>query len=118
LVLIIINGCVEERIPVIKITPLSYDLGKIPQAPIEKTFMVMNNGDGLLEIKSITTSCGCTKAKINKEKINPGDSAELIISFSPNLDNMTGKTLVVAYVKSNDPQKPEVEVELTSYIVK
>lgn len=110
----------ENKEPKIEITPSFYDFGDIPYELVERTFTVKNIGEGILEITRISTSCGCTKGVIDKELIDPGETANLLITIDPNLmeENIDGKIERTVYVKSNDPTQPELEIQLTANIKK
>lgn len=97
--------------PRIVVEPVSQDLGEVPQAPLELTYTVRNEGGSPLRIEKVSTSCGCTKATIERDTIAPGDSAELRVIMDPTEDNLYGDLLRVIYVRSNDPDNPEVEAE-------
>jgi len=100
--------------PRIEIVPGSYDFGVIPYRAVEVSFTVRNIGGSPLKIEGISTSCGCTRAAAAKEELLPGEETELRVTFDPNLmeERLTGRIYRVVYVKSNDPERPEVEVEI------
>jgi hypothetical protein len=75
------------------------------------TYTVRNEGGSLLEIQKISTSCGCTQATMGTNTIPPGGSAELKVTMDPVEDDLYGELMRVIYVRSNDPDNPEVEVE-------
>jgi len=97
--------------PRIVVEPLSQDLGEVPQAPLELTYTVRNEGGSPLRIEKVSTSCGCTKAVLDRDTIPPGGSAELRVVFDPTEDNLFGDLLRIIYLRSNDPATPEAEVE-------
>ena len=111
---------VNKGAPKIEITPNSYDFGDIPYEKVEHTFLIKNIGTKPLEIKGVSTSCGCTKAAVESETIMPGETTNLLVTFDPNImgDNEVGKILRIAYIKSNDPEQPEVEVKITANVIK
>ncbi len=105
-----LTACGREP-PRIVIEPTSQDLGERPQEPMELTYTVRNEGGSPLRIESVMTSCGCTRATVDREVIPPGESARLLVSFDPAETGLYGDLLRVIYVRSNDPDRPEVEVE-------
>lgn len=119
LAMLSVSGCANKT-PKIEITPGSYDFGVIPYEKVEHTFSVKNEGTAPLEIKGVSTSCGCTKAAVESETIMPGEATNLLVTFDPNImgDNEVGEILRVIYVKSNDPSQPEVEVEIMANVKK
>lgn len=108
---------VQKGDPKIQVAPKSYDFGNIPKESVNHTFMVKNIGKGTLKIKGVTTSCGCTKASIDSETIKSGQSTNLLVTFDPNSMNITGPVYRIVYIKSNDFEQPEVEIEITANVI-
>ena len=104
--------------PQIVVEPALQDLGQMPQEPIELSYTVRNEGDSLLQIEKISTSCGCTEATLDHEIIPPGESTQLRVTLDPIEDNLYGNLLRVIYIRSNDPATPEAEVEFRVSILK
>lgn len=102
-----------DNLPKIEITPLSFDFGDIQYGQIVKyTFLVKNIGQEILEIKRIGTSCGCTKAEIAQEKIEPGDEAQLLVTYDTGAMSGThakGRQERIIYIKSNDSVNPQIQ---------
>lgn len=96
--------------------PVSQELGEIPQQKIELTYTVRNDGGSELRIEKISTSCDCTKAIIDQEQIAPGQSAVLTVTLDPMEDNLYGDITRVIYLRSNDPENPEVSVKFHAII--
>lgn len=93
----------------------SHDFGEIPQfgGNVETTFTVKNEGKGTLEIGTITTSCSCTSAKLDKLKIPAGEKATLTIIFNPNLhEEPKDKFKRTIFIPTNDPGESEAELEI------
>jgi hypothetical protein len=97
--------------PRIVVEPSFQDLGERQQELLELTYTVRNEGGSPLEIIMISTSCGCTQAAMETNTIPPGGSAELKVTMDPIEDDLYGELLRVIYVRSNDPENPEVAVE-------
>lgn len=110
----------EKKEPKIKVIPSSWDFGEMPYEKVEKVFTLKNTGNALLEIKGISTSCGCTNGIVEEETIMPGKSTNLLVTFDPNLmdEEVLGEALRVVYIKSNDPNQPEVEVKIRAEVRK
>lgn len=106
--------------PSIEIFPDSYDFGNVPYSEVKTVLEVRNTGGLPLEIRGVLTSCGCTKAYIEEPYIPPGGSANLTVTFDPNVMGLDlyGRIFRIVYVKSNDPDNPEVEVEISANVVK
>lgn len=115
---LIVAACTTASAPKIVVDPLSQELGEVPQKKIELVYTVRNEGGSELQIEKITTSCDCTKAVIGQEKIAAGESAALTVSLDPTEDNLYGDITRVIYLRSNDPENPEVSVEFHAVIQK
>lgn len=103
------------KYPKIEITPLTFDFGEIKFGEIAQAiFKVKNTGEEILEIQRVATSCACTTAQVNKEKINPSEEAELLVKYDTtamgNSAHGKGKQERIIYLKSNDPLSPQAEV--------
>ena len=98
----------------IEISPKDYNFGNINYGDVVNyTFLVKNAGVSPLEIKRVATSCACTSAKISKERIEPGEAAELSVVYDSG--QMTGshgrgQQERIIFVKSNDPLSPHAQV--------
>ncbi len=103
----------EGNLPKIEITPISFDFGEIEYGQVvEYTFKVKNTGLEVLEIRRVATSCACTTAKIVQEKINPGEEAELLVTYDTGAmsgPHGKGEQERIIYVKTNDPINPQIE---------
>lgn len=92
--------------PKIEVSPESWDFGRVTKAKVlTHKFTVKNTGDDTLEIKHITTSCGCTTATMFYKKIYPGESAELTVNLDLREIKSQGKIKRDVYVESNDPEQ-------------
>ena len=55
---------------------------KPDQEEIYASYTVTNNGDEVVRISEIKTSCGCTGSVIDRRIIEPGESTEIIATFN------------------------------------
>lgn len=110
---------ISNRMPKIDVSPSTKDLGDVTKEGFSYTFTVKNMGKKLLEIEKVTTSCGCTLATIESEHILPGESTGLLVTFNPKLmkEEIKGKVSRTIFIKSNDPENPEVEIKITANVV-
>ena len=104
--------------PAVSIEPAVQDLGERPQQLVELTYTVRNTGGSTLAISKITTSCECTKATMDRTGIPAGESAQLRVTLDPVEDNLYGNILRVVYLRTNDPERPEIEAEFRVTIQK
>ena len=118
LVLLLLLAACGNPGPQIVVEPMSQDLGERLQERIELAYTVRNAGDALLRIEKVSTSCGCTEAELDRTDIPPGETAQLSVSLDPIEDDLFGDVRRVIYLRSNDPDAPEVSVEFNVQIYK
>lgn len=109
------------KYPQIEISPKSFNFGEIEFGKVVNySFKIKNSGNDVLEIKRVATSCGCTTAKVDKEKINPGEEANVSVTYDTAAmgDGPHGKGQQerIIYVKSNDPANPQITAMIYAYV--
>jgi len=106
--------------PRIVLEPKSFDWGEVPyDRAVTQEFLVKNEGGEPLEILAVTTSCGCTTARVDSEMIEPGGTTRLWVTFDPTVhEPTTGPVVRFVYLRTNDPDNPEVSLELHATLVK
>ena len=98
-------------VPRIVVEPPTQDLGERPQQYLELTYTVRNEGNSILHIDAVSTTCGCTKAAVDQETIPPGATTLLRVTMDPQKDNLYGNLFRVITIRSNDPTTPEAKVD-------
>ncbi|GAG93257.1 unnamed protein product [marine sediment metagenome] len=91
--------------PRILVSEDEWDFGKVTQG--EKPthiFIVKNGGEGDLIIEGLKESCPCIEASISTTRIQPGELAELEVSYDTT--DYVGKDEKHIHIYSNDPQVP------------
>jgi hypothetical protein len=59
-----------------------FDFGLVPQeSRVVHNFMLKNVGDAEVNITEIKSNCGCTTAPVDENKIAPGDSTVMEVTF-------------------------------------
>jgi hypothetical protein len=97
----VLIGCDLEnkKKPIILFSKDTIDLGDIV---LDSNYTIIYNlknvGSDALLLDTATASCGCTKALLMKKNVLPGDSTNLILSFSP---PDTGRFFKNVILKSN-----------------
>lgn len=98
--------------PRLTVKQSSFNLGviKIGGDKISISTTIQNEGDVLLHITNLTTSCDCTTATLSATTLKPGGKATLEISYTPEPPGkiQAGDILRTVSLFSNDPQNPEV----------
>ena len=98
----------------IELSETEFDLGTVPNTePVSRTFQVRNTGQGTLEITGVSTSCGCTTAQVDRDRLGPGETANLTVTYDPQAhDGQTGRFMRVVYIRSDDPETPEASLTI------
>src|SRR3989338_7648539 len=92
--------------PRLEITPESWDFGRVTEAEVlTHKFEVKNTGNDTLEIKHITTSCGCTTATMFYRKLYPGESAEIVVKLDLREIKAQERIKRDVYIESNAPEQ-------------
>jgi len=69
-------------------------LGDIPyNVPVTLQYDIINDSQDFLEIKNITTSCGCTNEAMSINPIPPNQTAQLVITYSANARGNNSKSI-------------------------
>ncbi len=96
---------VVSTVPKIFFPISEHDFGKVKEGKaVDYTFKLINRGKGLLEIKSVNTSCGCTAAILSDKNIEPGKEGTIKVEFDTK--NRSGEVTRTIAVTSNDPEEP------------
>jgi hypothetical protein len=99
--------------PDIQVPETNYDFGQVPQGEVVTIQLpVRNVGQKELRIESVSTSCGCTSATVEPMVIPPNGEAMLTINYDSGVHPDKGPIWRIIYITSNDPDTPEVQVEI------
>jgi hypothetical protein len=102
--------------PSITVEATSLDLGDVVNGEIvSRDLTLRNDGEADLVIDSIITSCTCTQATVNPMTIAAKQSGILHIEFDSGFHgpDLTGPLIRQVFISSNDPQQPELKIELS-----
>ncbi len=101
--------------PRIRVEPESFDFGDaLPGKTLRKEFAIRNFGDAALELEKVSTTCGCTAALAGAQRIEPGGSTPLRVTFQTR--RFSGKVERRVLVRSNDPQTPLLEIRVSATV--
>ncbi|MCR4278849.1 MAG: DUF1573 domain-containing protein [bacterium] len=110
----------EMSLGTIVITPASINFGDIMQTAgfVSTTVMVKNTGTKPLKINRLSTSCGCTTAKMDQSDLAPDDERLLTVTFDPMAHpDQIGALIRVVYLQTSDPNTPETEINVTGNVI-
>lgn len=78
--------------------------------PAETEIRIENQGEAPLEIKAVKTSCGCTAAKPKVDRLEPGKSD--VISLTYNTKKNVKNVAQYVTVETNDPRQPAIRIKV------
>jgi hypothetical protein len=105
----------EPAGPRIRVDPESFDFGgTLPGKTLRREFVIRNFGDAELVIEGISTTCGCTAALPAEDRVKPGGSTPLRVTFETR--RYTGRVVREVLVRSNDPQTPLLRIRVTATV--
>lgn len=85
------------------------------------TFTLTNYTPLPLKIIKVSTSCGCTKASVEKEKLKAYESTIVNVSFDPAVhkdDTDLGDLTRTIYIETDNPNFPDLESKITATVIK
>ncbi len=101
--------------PLMEVSALSLDGGAVEEGTVAKFhFTVTNRGQADLVISQVKPSCGCTAAHWDR-LVPPGK--EGVIDAEIKTTNFRGPIQKHVTVFSNDPQRPELELNTTTTVL-
>lgn len=104
-----------EKAPKIKFRQDKWNFGKTSEGKeLSHTFVFINEGEGVLKIEKVTTSCGCAAALVSKKSYRPGEQGEIKVTF--NTRGYEGEVSKYVYVESNDPKQQQKLLTVTAAI--
>jgi len=106
--------------PDIRLEEEQLDLGPVQNGEVRSFEVgVVNQGSRDLVIEAVSTSCGCTSARVIPTTIGPGESGSLQVTFDSGAHGPeeSGPVLKQVFIASNDPDSPEVEFRLIADIL-
>ncbi len=88
-------------------TEIHQDL-ELGQTEATAEFLFENKGSYPVVIRSTSSSCGCTTAKLDRTTYYPGDKGTILAHFD--VGSRTGERRNTVRVLTNDPAKPSTEL--------
>ncbi|OGU58426.1 MAG: hypothetical protein A2X64_06840 [Ignavibacteria bacterium GWF2_33_9] len=81
---------------------------------IEKKIFLINKGDEVLKISSLSASCGCTILSALQDSILPNDSQEILVKY--NLQRTSGRKIFHLYINTNDSIHPKLDITTKMFV--
>jgi hypothetical protein len=96
------NGKNEKKYAELQYIEDFYDFGSIVQGEVvTHTFYFRNAGTDVLIIKDLIPDCGCTKPKVDKNVLKPGEEGSVEVIF--NSDGWQGSQYKSVALRTNSP---------------
>ncbi len=93
-----------------------YDFGDIdPGSRHTGEFKFTNQGQGVLNIKKIKSTCGCTVPQLKKKTYEPGESGTITVTFRPG--HRSGFVSKNLYILSNDQKSPKARLTIKASVI-
>lgn len=96
----------------------TYNLGTISKGKIAIADLpVQNLGNAPLKVEAVSTSCGCTTAKLSSMTIPPGGKAILHVEYN-SIAHEADKGALERYVfiSSNAPKESDVQIKFSVFV--
>ncbi len=92
-----------------------WDFGKLKQGKDATCeFAFKNEGDEVLQIGNVESSCGCTAVLVSNKKVAPGESGVIKVTFSS--AGYAGEVIKYIYVESNDPANRRTQLRIEAAV--
>lgn len=100
----------------LKLDKNKHDFGNVQEGKYYvATIKITNEGDGDLEIKNVTTTCGCTAALVTDKIVKPGKTT--IMKVELDTSGREGKFVRAVNIHTNDRLQPLQTVTLFANII-
>ncbi len=101
----------------VAIDAYTWDFGRARQGEILKhDFLLKNDSDKVLNIKSIDTSCGCTVSKTKKSALLPQEATLIEVNFDSK--GYLGPVQQVVYVNTDSLDMPVIRYIIKAEVIK
>ncbi|MHB8055564.1 MAG: DUF1573 domain-containing protein, partial [Candidatus Aminicenantales bacterium] len=112
---LLVSGFAAAGAPKIVFKTDTWDFGKIKQgAPASYEFVFKNEGNEVLQIGNVESSCGCTAVLVSDKKVDPGKSGKIKVTF--NSTGYAGEVVKYVYVETNDPAARRTQLKIQAAV--
>lgn len=115
------NAYKESNVRV-SLTPDTKDLGTVVYGDVATSAFTLTNYAPLpLKISRVSTSCGCTKASVEKQELGAYESTIVIVTFDPAVhkdDTDVGDLTRSIYIETDNPNYPNLESKITATVIR
>ena len=115
------NAYKEQQVSV-QLWPEQQELGTVIYGDVATTSFTLTNYTPLpMKITRVSTSCGCTKASVEKEELDAYESTIVTVSFDPAVHKDAtdlGELTRTIYIETDNPNHYDLETTITANVVK
>lgn len=112
-----LSGSKDGKNPKLVLEKNQFDFGIVEEGKVVETIIEFKNeGTGVLEIKDVKASCGCTAVLLSSKKLQPGESGTIKIELDTT--NREGQLTRTVTIYSNDPNQSTHVITLLANIKK
>jgi hypothetical protein len=106
----------QGKRPKLVVNHRGHDFGAVDRdVKAVHSFQITNVGDAPLTLEAGQTTCSrCTIATLTKPVVEPGETAEVTIEYSPTIGKPRFRQ--TALVLTNDPDEPRVELDIFGHV--
>ena len=113
--ILLVTGVAAAKGPKIVFKTDKWDFGKIKQGQdVTCEFVFNNEGDEVLQIGNVESSCGCTAILVSEKKVAPGKSGKIKVTFKSM--GYAGEVVKYVYVESNDPDARRIQLKIQAAV--
>jgi len=106
----------------VAVDPPEWDLGTVVYGEVAHAeFTLTNFTPQLLKVMRVSTSCGCTKAEVEQEVLQPYESTAVKVSFDPAVHGenaVLGDLTREIYINTDNPDYSRITVQISASVVK
>ncbi|MDO8488124.1 MAG: DUF1573 domain-containing protein [bacterium] len=106
----------------VSLTPKTKAFGTVVYGDVVTTNFTLTNYSPLpVKITWVSTSCGCTKASVEKKELGAYESTAVNVSFDPAVhkdDTDVGDLTRTIFIRTDNPNYPELESTITATVVR
>ena len=111
----------KESNVMVSLSPETKTLGTVVYGDVATTEFTLTNYTPLpLKVTRVSTSCGCTKASVEKEELAAYESTTVNVSFDPAVhkdDTDLGDLTRSIYIETDNPNFPNFESNIAARVI-
>ena len=97
--------------------PYTWDFGQVKEGGVlTHKFTLRNESAKILNIKDVSTSCGCTASEVKKKLLLPQEETEIEVKF--NTKGYAGPTKQFVYLNTDSIEQPIIKLIIKAEIIK